>query len=403
MNRQIAFWLMTMVTTPIYGQGVAVFQNGVTQLPGGSVYSGTIDTEFRAAAPTTPQNENPEISIDQFDGGFQTQGAIRFEQLLIGQGGLVPEGLTRNQIVFAELRLWKTSPSDSDANIDFNRIVGKDTTSGDFWEAEDTWASLGGDLIPNEAGLLEGDPISRNGVEAASSPDFKDSPIRFGPTDVVTLKPGEAPVASALVYTTDVDSGDVFDAAWNGKPEDLARAVDVSFWRFNVTETVRDWLADTNAEQAGTQPSQLNLGWAISNDTGNGWDMIAADFEEALGGDLDGFDPKLLRPSLTVIFDDGSAGPLDLNKDKAVNLIDYDVFLNRLGAEMDAPLPTGAAGDFNFDRRIDLADFKYFKQNYPGGAVALQAALAAVPEPTGLGLGLIALSGCTGLIRRRRA
>lgn len=381
MTKRLASVLLLVAATNLaHGQGVVMFQDGVTELPSGEFYEGTIDTEFRAAAPTEPQFENINISVDQFDGGFQTQGAIRFENLLISQGGLVPDGLDRDGIIFAEFGIWKQSPSQSDATIGFHRIVGQDTTTGDWWDEEDTWASIGGDLIPDAAGLLDGDPIKRDDVEAASVPDFLDSGARFADDNLVTLNPNDAPVPANLVYTTDADSEDVFDDAWDGTDEDLSRAIDVATWRFDVTEAVRDWLVD----------GQPNFGWAISNDTGDGWDFRSSEVFESFESEFEGLDTLQFRPSLTIIFDDGSAGPLDLDKDADIDVDDFASFLDLMGAELDGPLATGSPGDFNFDRSVNLDDFKFFKENFPGGEAALAEALASVPEPNS---GLLALLG----------
>lgn len=397
-RRLILLFSLLAAASSALGQGVVIFQDGTTLLNNGEFYQGTVDTEFRAAAPTDPQFENDNLSVDQFDAGFQTQGAIRFENVLISDGGLLPDGLKPEDISFAEFAVWKNSPSTSDANIDFSRIVGPDRTSGAVWNEEDTWASLGGDLIPDAAGLLDGDPIMRDDVEASSTPDFKDSPDRFGPNSVVVLDPDEDPVPSNLVYTTDSDSEDVFDDAWDGTEEDLFRAIDVAFWRFDVTETIRAWFADTDPNSPGNQPAAPNYGWAINNDTGDGWDMASSEMSRVFESEFEGLDIAQFRPSLTIIFDDGSAGPLDLNKDNAIDVVDFELFVDLMGSELDAPLTTGTPGDFNFDRSIDLSDFKYFKANFPGGAAGLEAALASVPEPSALSLlvicGLAAFAAC---------
>lgn len=400
MMKRLQMICFLAISSQAFGQGVAFFQDGVTEVADG-LYEGTIDTEFRAAAPTVPQFENINISIDQFDGGFQTQGALRFENLLLSDGGLIPELDSRDKLIFAELQIWKQSPSQSDANIDFNRIIGRDTTSGAFWDEEDTWASLGGDLIPDAAGLLDGDPIMRDGVEAAADFEFQDTGARFAPDAVVTLNPNDPPALMSLVYTTDADSEDVFDDAWDGSDEDLQRAIDVAFWRFDVTEALRDWLVDTDPDAAGTQPAQENLGWAISNDTGDGWDYRSSEVVDAFESEFSDIDTKQFRPALTIIFDDGSAGPLDINKDRNIDLADYELFLDLIGSELDNPLPTGAAGDFDFNRKVDLDDFKFFKENYPGGEAGLQAALASVPEPSATLLVMASLT-LLSLVRRRR-
>lgn len=410
MSRHLPIFVFAaaVTATQTFGQGVVFIQDGVTPLPGGGFYDGTIDTEFRAANPTDPQGSNPNISVDQFDGGFQTQGAIRFEDLQ----QFIPAGLAAEDILFAEFSLWKTSPSASDANITFSRVTRQDTTSGDWWQEDDTWASLGGDLIPDGGGLLNGDPINirpdfNGGVLEAAPVDpanFADTPARFDGSDFVVLDPNEDPVLASLVYTTDQDSEDVFDASWDGTPEDLARAISLSFFRFDVTEAIRGWAGDTDPNTPGTQPlNPNNFGWAINNDTGDGWDMLSSDANEVPESEFDGLDPFQFRPSLTIIFDDGSAGPLDINKDTVIDLEDFQLFANLIGSELDGPLTTGAPGDFDFDRDVDLDDFKFFKENYPGGAAGFTAALSAasVPEPGSVvGLGLLAVVG--GFMVRRR-
>jgi hypothetical protein len=44
----------------------------------------------------------------------------------------------------------------------------------------------------------------------------------------------------------------------------------------------------------------------------------------------------------------------------------------------------------NFDRKIDIADFRIFKTEFPGGAGAFEAAFAGVPEPSSVVLLLLA-------------
>lgn len=400
MTRKLAVLMIAVLSSsPAIGQTLFI-QDGVTSLPGGGTYDGTIDTEFRAANPTDPQDTNVNISIDQFDGGFQTQGAIRFENVLISDGGVLPDGIDRNDIVFAEFRIWKQSPTASDANIDFSRVVGFDTTSGALWDGDDTWASLGGDLIPDEFGLLDGDPITRDDVEASSTADFQDSGSRFGPEDTVVLDSNVGPELSSLIYTADADSEDVFDAAWDGTPEDLSRAIDLSFWRFEVTETIRDWFADSDPSTPGTQPNDPNYGWAINNDTGDGWDFLSSDLDISPESEFDALDPNQFRPALTIIINDGPV--LDLDDDDDEDVDDFNIFVNLMGSELDSPLPTGADGDFNFDRKIDLDDFKFFKENFPGGAPGLQAAIAAasVPEPGSCVLAVFAMTSLIGCRRR---
>lgn len=366
-------------TSAVYGQAVT-FRDGVSVLPGGGIYDGTIDTEFRAANPTTEQGANEGVSIDDFDGGFQTQAAMRFENLLVSQGGLVPDQVATGQfeLVFAELTVWVTSNTDSAATINFNRIVGPDSTSGDFWQEDDTWASLGGDLIPDQGGLLDGDPILENGIEAAVSPDF-----------IV-----RAPLEDAFFNTTTTSNGVLTQRLAAGLP--TQDAIDQSFFRFDATSAVNDWLVN------GTP----NFGWSINNNTGNGWDFRSSDFNNGVNGTVtvngELVDAKLFRPGLTVIFaSPGGRGDLDFDGD--VDLNDYQLLLDNLAIELDGPIATGSTGDLDFNRAVDLNDFAIFKNEYDiaNGSGAFAYAMAAiVPEPTSLVL--LSCCGLMGSARRRR-
>lgn len=377
--------LALAVSTTAFGQAVT-FQNGVSALPGGGLYGGTTDIELRAADPTNSQEGLPTITIDDFDAGFQTQGLIRFNNLLISEGGLVPDQVATGQfeLVFAELRLWVTSNTDANAIINFNRIVGPDTTAGRFWNSSDTWASLGGDLIPDEGGFLMGDPVLENGVEAASTPDF------VVPTQTPTPTDADTTATSNGLATLLINSGSA--------PAD---ALENAFFRFNATDAVRSWIID----------DAPNFGWSINNNTGNGWDFRAADFFTATGVDpttapngvvsLGGVDfpAEVFRPALTVVFaSPGGRGDLDFDGD--VDLVDYQLLLDNLAVELDGPIATGATGDLDFNRAVDLNDFAIFKNEFEiaNGSGSFARALAA-PEPTTALLA--ALCGVAATFRRR--
>jgi len=382
--------VMTTTATASYGQSVT-FQDGVTPLPGGGFYDGTIDTEFRAANPTTAQGDNPSISVDDFDGGFQTQAAIRFENLLISEGGALPDQVATGdfQIVFAELALWKYSPTTSGANITFNRVLGPDLDRREGsgpWGLDDTWSSLGGDLIPDQGGFLDGDPILEDDMEAASVPDFQDG---FPAGDFTQPRDVE-------LYATNNDSQDLL-SLFLGQGLSQQDAIAQSYFRYDVTDAVTDWVVN----------GQTNLGWSINNDTGDGWDIASSD--EARGGitqagvafdGVNGPAVETLRPALTVIFSaPGGRGDLDFDGD--VDTDDYQLLLDNLAVELDGPITTGATGDLDFDRDVDLADFAIFKSEFDAvnGSGAFAMAVA-VPEPAGLLL--VALGGLVGGLQRRR-
>jgi hypothetical protein len=67
-----------------------------------------------------------------------------------------------------------------------------------------------------------------------------------------------------------------------------------------------------------------------------------------------------------------------------------------MASHLDAPISAGTNGDLNFDGKIDIADFRIFK-NEAGGVVAS----AGVPEPSAAVLAILAMCGLA--YGRRRA
>jgi hypothetical protein len=74
--------------------------------------------------------------------------------------------------------------------------------------------------------------------------------------------------------------------------------------------------------------------------------------------------------------------------------------------ELDGPISTGALGDLDFDRDVDLDDFNFFKANYaeqhamfppPGGS---GTNVSSVPEAATAILAVLALMGTAGMCRR---
>lgn len=389
--------LLATLTTSASGQIAVTFQDGVSVLPGGGVYDGTVDNEFRAANPTTSQFENPNLSVDDFDGGFQTQAAIRFENLLVSEGGALPDEVTDGtfEILFAELAFWKTSPTASDANITFSRVLGDDLdrrTGSGVWGNDDTWASLGGDLVADQGGFLDGDPIREDGTDAAAVPDFQDG-FPLGDTS--------QPRDNTL-YGTGNDSQDLLDI-FLANGESQQDAIAQAFFRYDITDAITDWYT-----QAGSMFGQ-NFGWSINNDTGDGWDVLSSEAETNLddpfsqsGIEFDGVSGPLaetLRPALTIIYAAGPIGDLDFDGD--VDTSDYQLLLDNLAIELDGPISTGATGDLDFDRDVDLDDFAAFKTAFEdfNGLGSFARALA-IPEPTGAVL--VLLAGLVGGAARRR-
>lgn len=299
-------------------------------------YMGTLDTEFRTQGPTIPRGANQAISIDDDDNGHQTQGAIRFENLFAGQGGPVPSGVV---IAYAALRLYVTSGSDAGALISFHRVL-----PASPWDESSTWFGLGGGTTPDPiTGLLSPDPIKTDNVEALSIPD-------------------------GLVPDPEFSDG---------------------FIEIDVRSSVAAWYA-------GAQ----NLGWAINNSTGSGWDFLSSEFIDPITpGDLE------KRPKLTIGW---VVEPGDIDGDLDVDLDDFQDLLDNMGIQLDGPIEPGHPGDLDFDRDVDLDDFGLFKGYYAafpgsGGVGALDAYLRGVPEPTCLTLVALVAVASVGARPRRFA
>jgi hypothetical protein len=238
-----AFFILACAVAPAAAQTSVTFQEGVNG------YVGTVDTEFRAANPIDVQGDKDFVSIDEFDGGFQTQGAIRFENIFGPQPGRVPTGFN---IAFATLTVRVTSSSDIDAILGFHRVL-----PASPWDESSTWASLGGDDEPDPVtGLLDGDPILQDGIESTIDP--------------------EAVVPTPNVSNTFVD--------------------------IDVTESVEAWYAGA-----------ANLGWGINNNTGNGWDFLSSEYVNPADASDLSFRPKLTIGYFTTLGDIDGVPGVDLN------------------------------------------------------------------------------------------
>lgn len=342
---------------------VFTFQQGVNG------YTGTVDTEFRSDASTTSFEDGfdgPFITVDQDEGSIagaqnQTQGAIRFENIFGAGPGLIP---TDDTILFAELILFATSDTAEDAIISFDRVTGADlnrTSGSGPWLETDTWASLGGDTIATvEEPVLNPLPIDV-GPEAAAAPEDPSNPL-------------------------------------DGILPEEDNLVSLGFVSVDVTNSLKIW-------QSATNPNAANLGWAINNTTGNGWDFVASEFSIANVPSEDQAETQALldffglaeadvRPVLSVVV--GLSGDLDFDGD--VDTDDFDILRGALGNELSS---NGGTGDLDFDADVDLKDFAAFKTifNDINGAGAFENLVAGVPEPS---TAVIAALAAGMLAARRR-
>jgi hypothetical protein len=86
--------------------------------------------------------------------------------------------------------------------------------------------------------------------------------------------------------------------------------------------------------------------------------------------------------------------PGDANRDGVVTLADYNLI--QANSFTEDPLGAPYLGDVNADQFVDFLDFRIWKDNFPGGPVAAELAIAGqtVPEPSslaGIVCGLVAL------------
>ncbi|MFY7950338.1 MAG: DNRLRE domain-containing protein [Gemmatimonas sp.] len=118
---------------------VYTFQQGVAG------YTGQVDTNIRGEEPTTPGGALAEISIDASDGGFPSQGLMRFDGLF----GAAPGQIGNDRVITAAtLTLQVTSAG---SGIQFHEMLRA-------WDAAViTFASAG-------------DGIQADGIEAAALP-----------------------------------------------------------------------------------------------------------------------------------------------------------------------------------------------------------------------------------------
>jgi hypothetical protein len=90
----------------------------------------------------------------------------------------------------------------------------------------------------------------------------------------------------------------------------------------------------------------------------------------------------------------------DFNDDGLVNLADYTVWRDNLGASDESALN----GNGNMTNGVDVDDYELWKTNFgPAGSDSLAVSNAAVPEPGTLTLlGLLVAAG-VGSLRRHRS
>lgn len=164
------------------------------------------------------------------------------------------------------------------------------------------------------------------------------------------------------------------DVEAKAAPDDTQQAnAGITTW--DITESIRAWQADPES----------NLGWVMLPTGTNGVDFLSAEAIELDTGGL------AVAPYIDFVL--GSATVLlvgDLDGDGTVGFADFLI----LSANFGMP-GTTEQGDIDGDGTVGFADFLTLSANF-GESVGA----SAVPEPTGLMLGLSSLVGLT--LRRRR-
>lgn len=460
MSKQISYALTLLVVSSANAQQFSVtFQDGLL-LPIGTVYDGTDDVELVSADLINPDRGGaPTITVDGDDGGNIAQGAIRFSNLLVSEGGAVPDQVTTGAftITNATMRLWRISGTADDAEIAFHRVIAEDNLSEEFWTEEDSWGTLTDNIFavgPNNSfvewpfGPADENQFSPGGTPLQAPTGETETTADFTETNGPIFREFAGEQIKVGDSGTDQDSDNILDIleprVLNEVPEDndltFVEAFEFSFFDFDVTDAVVDWLVNGDPNQ----------GWSISNNTGDGWDFIAseaagplldADPSDIGAGDVAFFDAETIipgvaemdeadlpdgivfgrernedgslgavvpgtlellaenvRPQLTVFYT-GAGGPADLNFDGEVTTADYDVFLSVFGSEVDGVLPVGAIGDLDFDRDVDPGDFLEFKRLFQEATGMSLSAALAIPEPSSI---VLAAFGLIAMLKRGR-
>ena len=115
--------------------------------------------------------------------------------------------------------------------------------------------------------------------------------------------------------------------------------------------------------------------------------------------DVRTYDGALTGSEILELFTLGPGGtqiiPGDFNGDHVVDTVDFGILRDNLSGHLDGPVSI-SDGDIDFDRDVDLRDFRQFKALFPG----VVAEAIGVPEPSTAILALWAPAGIA-LLRRR--
>jgi hypothetical protein len=257
-------------------------------------------------------------------------------------------------------------------------------------------------------------------------------PIDLGPeeypdlTVTMWVKPDESIIDSPGLYKTfghddggwdrtfglDSRNGEFRYAAFTGgagpEPTETTGVPITSDWTFlgavwdtdeddDTVGTITFYVNQEVVSEPLNNTSSAHLEAAIGNlrpdNFNEGWVGLIDDvriFDTALGSEEIDEIRNVFAPD--VVGDADGNGIVDLD----------DYLLIQANAFTPDLLGDPALGDVNSDQFVDFEDFRIWKEAFPGGVAAAEAAIATVPEPSSIGiaLGLIAL--CS-LARSRRS
>lgn len=334
--------------------------------------------------------------------------------------GLVARGVCTTLALCAWI--WTTSPSDAqtiDVSLNIDYADNGDADSGGTWEIAVKTSDFGlaaitvqlqgisnplGSAIRTPRGVVNGDDEAGMFGQIAATFDTHTS---FAAGVFADVPVGEQPWFYGVGSIVDPDGGSPNYPGQDPETTSIGPAITTLSDTEFIPWGTGDFLDDDDWKHAAILFSgTFAPGQTPAFFSGNGFlnegtvftSLPASANDLGSRSDVGGV---FIEATTTVRSDFGIFPIGDYNQDGVVNLADYTVWRDSLGATV--PAGTGADGSGN--GTVDAADYDAWKMNFgttSGGALVAPIAASQVPEPQGVAAAVLgALLG--GLARRRLA